>query len=169
MLMQEYWNSHMSISADLINAADNDLDFLQKITTGDRTWCFLYDNESKQQSTTLKLSLLLTAIKLQQDCYKREGEIFSTDIDKGLVKELSLQVCSRYASGFMDYIPRGHLWHLPDMLAEVCSFKGFLVPATGIEIWFLSWYFLKLSYITISSANNLPCITSFTVEPNTAL
>jgi len=40
----------MSISSDLIDMADKDNKFLNNIITGDATWCFLYDPQTKQQS-----------------------------------------------------------------------------------------------------------------------
>jgi hypothetical protein len=44
----------MSISSDLIDLADKDNKFLDRVITGDATWCFLYDPKTKQQSSEWK-------------------------------------------------------------------------------------------------------------------
>lgn len=37
----------MSISGDFINMADRDNKYLNNTVTGDETWCFLYDPQTK--------------------------------------------------------------------------------------------------------------------------
>lgn len=39
---------------DIIETAENDPDFIDSIITGDETWCFKYDPESKHQSAEWK-------------------------------------------------------------------------------------------------------------------
>lgn len=41
----------MRISGELINTADNDLDFLQKFVKIDKIWCSLYDLQDILQSS----------------------------------------------------------------------------------------------------------------------
>jgi hypothetical protein len=53
-MMQDQHDDHMSICGDLINSAGKDGTFLNRIITGDETWCFLYDLQLKRQSTTWK-------------------------------------------------------------------------------------------------------------------
>jgi hypothetical protein len=36
---------------DIIAMADEDKNFFNKIITGDETWCFAYDSETKRQSS----------------------------------------------------------------------------------------------------------------------
>ncbi|UYV72142.1 hypothetical protein LAZ67_9001952 [Cordylochernes scorpioides] len=40
----------LSICKDLIETANNDSDFFKTIITGDETWCFLFDPQTKKQS-----------------------------------------------------------------------------------------------------------------------
>jgi hypothetical protein len=47
ILMQDQRDDRMSICGDLINRADKDGSFLNRITTGDKTQCFLYDQHLK--------------------------------------------------------------------------------------------------------------------------
>jgi histone-lysine N-methyltransferase SETMAR len=54
ILMQDQHDDCMSICHDLIDTADKDGMFLNRIITGDETWCFLYDLQLKQQSATWK-------------------------------------------------------------------------------------------------------------------
>jgi hypothetical protein len=54
VLIQDQRNDRMSICGDLIDGADKDGTFLNRIITGDETWCFLYDPQLKQQSATWK-------------------------------------------------------------------------------------------------------------------
>ena len=46
----------MSISGDIIHMSDKDNKFLDDITTGYETWCFLYDSQKKRQSSEWKIS-----------------------------------------------------------------------------------------------------------------
>ena len=43
ILTQDQRDDSMTICDDLISSADNDPMFLNRIITGDETWCFLYD------------------------------------------------------------------------------------------------------------------------------
>jgi hypothetical protein len=47
----------MSICSDLIDNSDKDEMFLNRIITGDETWCFLYDPQLKRQPATWKSPL----------------------------------------------------------------------------------------------------------------
>lgn len=40
----------MDCARDLVETADNDANFLKTIVTGDETWCFMYDPQTKRQS-----------------------------------------------------------------------------------------------------------------------
>jgi len=44
----------MDISSDLINVADKDNKFLNNVITGDAIWCYVYDPQTKQQSSEWK-------------------------------------------------------------------------------------------------------------------
>jgi sensor histidine kinase regulating citrate/malate metabolism len=48
-LTQDQHDSCMRICGDLINNADEDVTFLNRIITGDETWRFLYDPQLKRQ------------------------------------------------------------------------------------------------------------------------
>ncbi|XP_054709237.1 protein GVQW3-like [Uloborus diversus] len=50
MLSPEQKEMRVTMSRDLIGMADADDSFLRKIITGDETWCFLYDSQTKRQS-----------------------------------------------------------------------------------------------------------------------
>jgi hypothetical protein len=65
--MQDQHDDHMSICGDLIDSADKDGTFLNWIVTGDETWCFLYDQQMKRQSTTWKSPSSPRKKKPQQD------------------------------------------------------------------------------------------------------
>lgn len=54
MLTPDHKEQRMTAAGELINAADADTDFLKKIVTGDETWCFLYDPQTKRQSSEWK-------------------------------------------------------------------------------------------------------------------
>jgi len=41
-------------SRDIVAAAENNPNFLKSIVTGDETWCFQYDPETKRQSAEWK-------------------------------------------------------------------------------------------------------------------
>jgi hypothetical protein len=51
MLTQEHKNHRMQVSQDLLNHCEAEGDsFLDRIITGDETWCHHYEPESKRQS-----------------------------------------------------------------------------------------------------------------------
>jgi hypothetical protein len=52
ILMQDKCDDCMSTCGDLINSADKDGAFLNRIITGNETWCFLYDLQMKGVSVT---------------------------------------------------------------------------------------------------------------------
>jgi histone-lysine N-methyltransferase SETMAR len=54
MLTPDHKEHRMITAGELIDAADADSDFLKKIVTGDETWCFLYDPQTKRQSSEWK-------------------------------------------------------------------------------------------------------------------
>jgi hypothetical protein len=54
VLAQDQCDDSMGICDDLINSADKDGTFLNRIITGDKTWCFLYDLKLKRQSASWK-------------------------------------------------------------------------------------------------------------------
>ncbi|KAJ4429326.1 hypothetical protein ANN_26330 [Periplaneta americana] len=54
---QDQRDDRMTICGDLISSADDDPTFLNRIITGDETWCFLYDPQLKRQSATWKTPL----------------------------------------------------------------------------------------------------------------
>jgi hypothetical protein len=49
VMTQNQCDDHLSISGELIDSADTDGTFLNRIITGDETCCFLYDLQLKQQ------------------------------------------------------------------------------------------------------------------------
>ncbi|KAJ4451915.1 hypothetical protein ANN_03393 [Periplaneta americana] len=55
--VQDQRDDRMTICGDLISSADDDPTFLNRIITGDETWCFLYDPQLKRQSATWKTPL----------------------------------------------------------------------------------------------------------------
>lgn len=54
MLSPEQKEMRVTMSTDLIAMTDADDSFLRKIVTGDETWCFLYDPQTKRQSAEWK-------------------------------------------------------------------------------------------------------------------
>lgn len=54
MLNPDHKEHRMTTAGELIDAADADPNFLKKIVTGDETWCFLYDPQTKRQSSEWK-------------------------------------------------------------------------------------------------------------------
>ena len=54
ILTQDQGDDRMTFCCDLISSADNDPTFLNRIITGDETWCFLYDPQLKRQSAIWK-------------------------------------------------------------------------------------------------------------------
>jgi len=57
----------MTISSDLIDKADKDPAFLNHIITGDETWCYLFDIQSKRASSTWKSPTSPRSKKFRQD------------------------------------------------------------------------------------------------------
>ncbi|GBN57867.1 hypothetical protein AVEN_86400-1 [Araneus ventricosus] len=49
-LSDEQKQHRMKTSGDFINARDQNLQFLETIVTGDDSWCYQYDQETKRQS-----------------------------------------------------------------------------------------------------------------------
>jgi hypothetical protein len=64
---QDQRDDCMSICSDMIDSADKDGTFLNRIITGDETWCFLYDLQLKQQLATWKSPSSPRKKKLRQD------------------------------------------------------------------------------------------------------
>lgn len=54
MLTDDHKEMRMTAAGEFIDMADRDPDFLKKIVTGDETWCFLYDPQTKRQSSEWK-------------------------------------------------------------------------------------------------------------------
>ena len=54
ILTQDQRDDLIGICGDLISSADDDPTFLNRIITGDETWCFLYDPQLKRQSAIWK-------------------------------------------------------------------------------------------------------------------
>ncbi|XP_011706123.1 PREDICTED: putative uncharacterized protein FLJ37770, partial [Wasmannia auropunctata] len=50
-LTQEQMDDRIEYCQDLLSMIDRDENFLDKIITGDETWCFAYDPETKRQSS----------------------------------------------------------------------------------------------------------------------
>jgi hypothetical protein len=49
LLTEEQKNKHVNVYRDLQEQLKNDPQFLTKVVTGDESWCYGYDPESKQQ------------------------------------------------------------------------------------------------------------------------
>jgi hypothetical protein len=67
ILTQDQCDDRMSICGDLINSADKDGTFLNRIITGDETWCVLYDPQLKRLLATWKSPSLPRKKKPEQD------------------------------------------------------------------------------------------------------
>ncbi len=52
VLTSKQWEDRITSYRDFLQTPENDLEFLNKIITGDESWCFAYDPESKCQSVT---------------------------------------------------------------------------------------------------------------------
>ena len=51
LLTEQQKELHMEIAQDMLNCANNDLEFTKTIITGDETWVYGYDPENKFQSS----------------------------------------------------------------------------------------------------------------------
>ena len=47
LLMEQQKELHVEITQDMLDCANNDLEFIKTIITGDETWVYGYDPESK--------------------------------------------------------------------------------------------------------------------------
>jgi hypothetical protein len=54
LLTEEQKNKHVNVCCDLQQELKNDPQFLTKVATGNESWCYGYDPESKQQSCQWK-------------------------------------------------------------------------------------------------------------------
>jgi len=54
LLTQEQKNTCLTLCQDLKNQIESDLNFLSKVITGDESWCYEYDPETKQASSQQK-------------------------------------------------------------------------------------------------------------------
>ncbi|XP_023240948.1 uncharacterized protein LOC111639324 [Centruroides sculpturatus] len=70
LLTSEQKEERMRISGDLINKANKDPAFLNHIITGDETWCYLFDIQSKRASSTWKSPSSPQLNKFRQDWSK---------------------------------------------------------------------------------------------------
>ena len=50
-LTKDQLNERATISDDLMDVVDSGLDILNRIITGDEMWCYLYDPQTKWQSS----------------------------------------------------------------------------------------------------------------------
>ena len=57
ILSQDQRDNRMMICGDLTSCAVDDPTFLNRILSGDETWCFLYDPQLKRQYATWKTPL----------------------------------------------------------------------------------------------------------------
>ncbi|KAG5306241.1 SETMR methyltransferase, partial [Acromyrmex insinuator] len=53
-LRSDQKSARINYSRDIVAAAENNANFLKSIVTGDETWCFQYDPETKRQSAEWK-------------------------------------------------------------------------------------------------------------------
>jgi len=54
LLTQDQKNTRLTLCQDLKNQIDSDPKFLSKVITGDESWCYGYDSETKQASSQWK-------------------------------------------------------------------------------------------------------------------
>ena len=54
LLTEDQRNSRLTVCQDLKRERENDPDFLSRVITGDESWCYGYDPESKQASSQWK-------------------------------------------------------------------------------------------------------------------
>jgi len=54
LLKQEQKNTRLTLCHDLKNQIESDPNFLSKVITGDESWCYGYDPETKQASSQWK-------------------------------------------------------------------------------------------------------------------
>ncbi|GBL97763.1 hypothetical protein AVEN_1278-1 [Araneus ventricosus] len=73
MLSPEQKEARVNMCRDSIDMADEDDSFLKKIVTGDETWCFLYDPQTKRQSSEWKAKTSLRKEKFRLD--KNRGKV----------------------------------------------------------------------------------------------
>ena len=50
-LTPEQKEMHVNCCRDFVETADKDPDFIKTIVTSDETWCFMYDPQTKRQSS----------------------------------------------------------------------------------------------------------------------
>jgi hypothetical protein len=57
LLLQEQQQLHLEVTRDMLECANGDPEFLKTIITGDETWVYGYDPDTKVQSSHWKHSL----------------------------------------------------------------------------------------------------------------
>jgi len=55
LLTKDQKNTHLTLCQELKNQIESDPNFLSKVITGDESWCYGYDPETKQASSQLKM------------------------------------------------------------------------------------------------------------------
>jgi len=56
LLMAEQKDNRVSICTDLCERAQNDLNFMSSVITGDESWVYGYDTETKQMSSQWQIA-----------------------------------------------------------------------------------------------------------------
>ena len=69
-LLPEQKEHRAAVANDLIQTATNEPDFLKKVITGDESWVYGYDLETKAQSSQWKLPGFPCPKKVKQSCSK---------------------------------------------------------------------------------------------------
>ncbi|GBM16163.1 hypothetical protein AVEN_126434-1 [Araneus ventricosus] len=100
MLSPEQKEERVNMCRDLIGMADEDDSFLKKIVTGDETWCFLYDPQTKRQSSEWKAKTSPRKEKFESDVgvfFDYDSVIHYEFIPEGQTvnKELYLEILKR--------------------------------------------------------------------------
>ncbi|KAJ4427328.1 hypothetical protein ANN_24948 [Periplaneta americana] len=120
ILSQDQRDDRTTICGDLISSADNDPTLLNRIITGDETWCFLYDPQLKRHSATWKTPLSSRQKKPRQDRSKGKAMLELFFDSNGIVH--------------MEFIPegaffrRGHDCHKRSHTGPSCQHLSKLFP-----------------------------------------
>ena len=72
ILTQDQCDDRMTIYGDLISSADDDQTCLNRIITGDETWCFLYDPKLKPHLENASIDTTEKTVTRQ---VKRQGDV----------------------------------------------------------------------------------------------
>jgi len=120
--------------------ANADKNYFNKIITGDETWCFAYDSETKQQSSEWvgETSPRLKKLKFQRSCIKTTLIIFFDSqgiVHKEFIPE-GKTVNAEFYKGVMDSLLKHIHWVCPTVFCSQ-DFSCYMIicPPTKLQVF----------------------------------